>query len=85
MIGCAGDRVPVTLALIVVTLLLTAVLSVLLGVTAAVRGGWVDRVLQFVSVLGTAVPAFIIAIALVFALRHPLAASSRPPATSPRT
>lgn len=63
-----ANRAPVTLALIVVALLLTAVLSVLLGVTAAVRGGWVDRLLQFVSVLGTAVPAFIIAIALVFTL-----------------
>jgi peptide/nickel transport system permease protein len=63
-----ATRVPVTLALVVATLLLTAVLSVLLGVTAAVRGGWVDRVLQLVSVLGTAVPAFIIAIALVVLL-----------------
>jgi peptide/nickel transport system permease protein len=63
-----ANRVPVTLALIVIALLLTAVLSVILGVTAAVRGGWVDRALQFVSVLGTAVPAFIIAIALVFIL-----------------
>lgn len=61
-----ATRVPVTLALIVLALLLTVVLSVLLGVTAAVKGGWVDRVLQFVSVLGTAVPAFIVAIALVF-------------------
>ena len=51
-----ANRLPVTLTLVVLTLLLTAVLSVLLGVTAAVRGGWVDRVLQFVSVLGTAVP-----------------------------
>jgi peptide/nickel transport system permease protein len=62
-----ANRVPVTLALVFLALLLTAVLSVILGVTAAVRGGWVDRVLQFISVLGTAVPAFIIAIALVFA------------------
>jgi peptide/nickel transport system permease protein len=62
-----SNRVPVTLALVIVTLLLTAVLSVILGVTAAVRGGWLDRVLQFLSVLGTAIPAFIIAIALVFA------------------
>lgn len=62
-----SNRVPVTLALVFLTLLLTAVLSVILGVTAAVRGGWVDRVLQFISVLGTAVPAFIVAIALVFA------------------
>ncbi|TCC36398.1 ABC transporter permease [Kribbella speibonae] len=64
--GALSNRVPVTLALVVLALLLTTVLSVMLGVTAAVRGGWVDRTLQFVSVLGTAVPAFIIAIALVF-------------------
>ncbi|MFG6201986.1 ABC transporter permease [Nonomuraea sp. JJY05] len=61
-----SSRVPVTLAIVVITLVLTAVLSVLLGVTAAVKGGWVDRVLQFLSVLGTAVPGFIVAIVLVF-------------------
>jgi peptide/nickel transport system permease protein len=63
-----ATRVPVTLALIVITLLLTAVFSVILGVTAAVKGGWVDRALQFIAVLGTAIPAFIIAIALVYVL-----------------
>jgi peptide/nickel transport system permease protein len=61
-----SSRVPVTLALVIITLLLTVVLSVLLGVTAAVKGGWVDRLLQFVTVLGTAIPSFIIAIVLVF-------------------
>jgi peptide/nickel transport system permease protein len=61
-----GNRVPVTLSLIVLTLLLTAVIAVLLGVTAAVRGGWVDRVVQLLTVLGTAVPPYIVAIALVF-------------------
>jgi peptide/nickel transport system permease protein len=60
-----ANRVPVTLALVIITLFLTVVLSVILGVTAAVRGGWVDRVLQSVSVLGTAIPSFIIAIGLV--------------------
>ncbi|MFF4060794.1 ABC transporter permease [Streptomyces sp. NPDC001668] len=62
-----SSRVPVTLTLIVLSLLLTAVASILLGVAAAVRGGWLDRVVQFLSVLGAAVPAFIIAIGLVFA------------------
>jgi peptide/nickel transport system permease protein len=62
-----SQRVPVTLTLVVITLILTAVISVILGVTAAVRGGWVDRLVQFLSVLGTAVPSFIIAVALVFA------------------
>ncbi|XVV10133.1 ABC transporter permease [Actinoplanes sp. CA-131856] len=61
-----SSRVPVTLAIVIITLLLTVVLSVLLGVTAAVKGGWVDRLLQFLTVLGTAIPSFIIAIVLVF-------------------
>ena len=65
--GALSNRAPVTLSLIVITLLLTAIASVLLGVTAAVRGGWVDRAVQFLSVSGTAVPAFIVAIFLVFA------------------
>src|SRR5262249_10487412 len=37
----------------------------LLGVLAAQRRGWVDRLVQFVSVLGFAVPGFLVAIALV--------------------
>ena len=63
-----ANRVPVTLTMVVLTLLLTAGLSVLLGVIAAVRGGATDRVVQVVSVVGAAVPAFIVAIALVFTL-----------------
>jgi peptide/nickel transport system permease protein len=62
-----STRVPVTLSLIVITMTLTAIISVVLGVTAALYGGWVDRVVQFVSILGGAVPGFIIAIGLVFA------------------
>lgn len=60
-----ANRVPVTLAIVLVTLLLTAVLSVTLGVTAAVRGGWTDRLVQYISVLGNAIPAYIVAIILV--------------------
>ncbi len=61
-----SNRVPVTLTLVLMTLGLTAVLSVLLGVTAAVKGGWVDRLVQWLSVLGAAVPGYVIAIVLVF-------------------
>lgn len=61
-----ATRVPVTLAITAVALVLTALLSVLLGVTAAVKGGRIDRVLQFLSILGTAVPSFITSIVLVF-------------------
>ena len=62
-----STRLPVTLSIVLVTLLLTVVLSVLIGVAAAVYGGWIDRVVQFLAVLGAAVPAFIVAILLVFA------------------
>jgi peptide/nickel transport system permease protein len=62
-----STRLPVTLSLVLLTLVLTVVLSVLIGVAAAVYGGWIDRVVQFLAVLGAAVPAFIIAIGLVFA------------------
>lgn len=60
-------RVPVTLALVVITLLLTIVLCIALGVAAAYFGGWIDRVVQFVSGAGSAVPPFIVAVVLVFA------------------
>ncbi|WP_435286452.1 ABC transporter permease [Streptomyces bacillaris] len=60
-------RFPVTLALMLISLALTIVLSVWMGVTSAVRGGWTDRLLQFLSVIGGAVPSFIVAIGLVFA------------------
>ncbi|UUU29417.1 ABC transporter permease [Streptomyces sp. CA-210063] len=61
-----ATRVPVTLAIILPALLLTLILSVLIGVTAAVRGGAVDRFLQVTGVLGAAVPNFVVAIALIF-------------------
>jgi peptide/nickel transport system permease protein len=62
---------PVTLSLVLVSLLFTVLLSVIIGVAAAVYGGWLDRFLQFMSVLGAAVPAFIsgVALAFVFAIQ----------------
>ncbi|WP_156378831.1 ABC transporter permease [Microbacterium sp. Root61] len=63
-----ASRIPVTLALVGIAMLLTAVLSALLGIASAVAGGWVDRVLQFVALIGTAIPNFIVAIVLVMTL-----------------
>jgi peptide/nickel transport system permease protein len=65
VVNMLATRVPVTVSLAAVILLFTAVLSILIGVGAAVYGGWVDRVLQLISVLGAAVPGFIVAILLV--------------------
>jgi peptide/nickel transport system permease protein len=59
------DRLDVTLSLVFATVLLTAVLATVLGVVAARRGGWVDSVIQVLSVLGLAIPGFLIALWLV--------------------
>lgn len=58
-------RVSVTLSLVIGAIVLTALIAVVLGVCAAVRRGWVDRLVQFISVLGFAVPGFLIALGLV--------------------
>jgi peptide/nickel transport system permease protein len=64
------SRLAVTLSLVICAVLLAAVLSVILGVLAATRRGSVDRVTQLLSLLGHAIPGFLIAVflVLVFAL-----------------
>lgn len=63
-----ANRVPVTLSMVIGAVLVTALVSALLGVTAAVRGGAVDRVLQFVSVVGYSLPNYWLALVLVLGL-----------------
>ncbi|MFD5750453.1 ABC transporter permease [Streptomyces sp. NPDC127033] len=62
------DTLPVTLSVVLAGLLVAMVLSVALGTAAALRGGWVDRGVQFAAVLGTAVPSFLIALVLAVTL-----------------
>ncbi|MGU3587163.1 ABC transporter permease [Rhodococcus sp. C26F] len=61
-----STRLPVTLSLVVGATVITAFVSVLLGVLAARYGGWGDRLVQVVSVLGFAIPGFLVAIGLVY-------------------
>ncbi|MGW9113012.1 ABC transporter permease [Microbacterium sp. NPDC055683] len=58
-------RLPVTLSIVIGSTLIAAVLSVVLGVLAARRGGWIDGLVQFLSVIGFAIPGFLIALGLV--------------------
>jgi peptide/nickel transport system permease protein len=69
-----SSRLTVTLSLVIGATLVTAVLAVILGVTAATRGGWADRLVQFLSVLGFAIPGFLLALGLVtlFAIKVPV-------------
>jgi peptide/nickel transport system permease protein len=59
------SRTAVTLSLVIGAALVTTIISIVLGVWAALRRGWVDRVLQFISMVGFAIPHFLIAIGLV--------------------
>ena len=61
-----SDRLPVTLSIVIAGLVLSAVLSVLLGVAAALRGGWLDRAVQVLGVVGFAVPSFLLALVLTY-------------------
>ncbi|BCH27309.1 ABC transporter permease [Mesorhizobium sp. L-8-3] len=58
-------RMPVTLSIVFVTVTVMALLSAVLGITAAVRGGWADRLIQVGSVVGFAMPNFWLALILV--------------------
>ena len=66
-----GRRLPVTLSIVAVAVLVMTVGSAGLGITAAVRGGWADRVIQVISVIGFAMPNFWLGLLLVilFALK----------------
>ena len=60
-----SSRLSVTLSIVIGAVLIAAVVAVTLGVLAAVRGGVIDRIVQFISVLGFAIPGFLIALGLV--------------------
>jgi len=65
VVQALATRLPVTLTLVIVSMTLVAVIATLLGMAAAVKGGWVDRVVQVGAVIGDAIPGFVLAIILV--------------------
>jgi len=67
-----GQRVEPTLSLMVLTLVFSVVVAVPLGVLAAARaGGWLDRLVMLLAVMGFSVPVFVLGyvLAYVFALQ----------------
>ncbi|MBK5355962.1 ABC transporter permease [Pseudomonas sp. TH41] len=64
-----AHRIEPTLALSALTLVLTLLLAVPLGVIAAWRhGGWLDRMLMGFSVMGFSVPSFVVGYILIWAV-----------------
>lgn len=63
------NRLPATLTLAAVALLIGVVVAVPLGVYAAIkRGSWPDRVARFIALIGQAVPNFWLGLLLIFLL-----------------
>ncbi|MET3721685.1 MULTISPECIES: ABC transporter permease [unclassified Arthrobacter] len=60
-----STRLPLTLTLMMVAIVLIAVFATVLGMAAAVKRGWIDRVVQTAAVVGDAIPGFVLAIILV--------------------
>jgi peptide/nickel transport system permease protein len=60
-------RVPVTLSLTIGAVLLSGILAVVLGALAAGRGGAIDRVIQVATIVGSAIPGFLVALLLTVA------------------
>lgn len=65
--GSILTRLPATLSVVLVTIVIVAVVATLIGVAAAVRRGKVDRFLQIISIGGSSVPQFVVAIVVVTA------------------
>ncbi|MCR6479337.1 ABC transporter permease [Variovorax sp. ZS18.2.2] len=62
-----GQRIEATVSLAAVTLVVTILVAVPLGVIAAWRhGGWLDRMLMGFSVMGFSIPAFVIGYVLIW-------------------
>ena len=62
-----GQRVGPTLALATVTMIITVVVAVPLGVLAAYRhGSWIDRLVMAFSVIGFSVPVFVLGYLLIY-------------------
>lgn len=61
-----GSRLPVTLTMVISSIVLIASFATLLGMLAAVRRGWVDSAVQVLAIVGNSIPGFVIGVLLVW-------------------
>ncbi|MDP6342682.1 MAG: ABC transporter permease [Alphaproteobacteria bacterium] len=62
-----GQRIGATLALATMTLIITLLVSIPMGVIAAYRrGSWIDQVVMGFSVLGFSIPVFVLGYLLIY-------------------
>lgn len=65
VVDTISTRLPVTLSMVIVSMLVITIVSVVMGMVAAIKGGATDRVLQVLSVVGFSLPNFWVALILV--------------------
>ena len=65
VLDAVPPRLAVTMSVVIPSLLISGVIAVLLGVVAASRGGWIDRVVQGMMLSGYLIPGLLVAILLV--------------------
>jgi len=65
VVDSLATRLPVSLSLVTVSILVSTVIGVFLGVAAAVQRGWIDRGMQIFSVIAESLPNFFVGLVLV--------------------
>ena len=60
-----ATRIPVTMTMVFTAMILIAICAALIGVAAAVKRGWVDRVVQVGAIVGDSIPGYVIGVFLV--------------------
>ena len=60
------SRLPVTLSVVVLAMIITLLASTALGIASAARRGWLDNVLQGISTIAFVFPGIVLAIVLVY-------------------
>jgi peptide/nickel transport system permease protein len=60
-----ATRIPVTMTMVFTAMILIAICAALIGVAAAVKRGWVDRVVQIGAIVGDSIPGYVIGVFLV--------------------
>jgi peptide/nickel transport system permease protein len=60
-----ATRIPVTMTMVFTAMILIAICAALIGVAAAVKRGWVDRVVQVGPIIGDSIPGYVIGVFLV--------------------
>ncbi|WP_078429247.1 ABC transporter permease [Alkalihalobacterium alkalinitrilicum] len=67
-----AQRIPATVELALISLFIAVIIGLPLGIFAAVKGGWIDRLMQGISILGVSTPVFWLGLMLIYIFYYQL-------------